>query len=297
VRGKVVAITGAAGGIGRAHAVLLAELGARLVLNDAGTQTDGSGGAGAPAEILAREVVDAGGEAVANTDDIGSSDGADRLVATAIEAYGRLDGLVNNAGIIRDRVLVNMTDEDWDKSLWVNLRGTFAPSRAAARYWRTQHKEGNSAKRAIVNTSSESGVFGNAGQSNYAAAKSGVAALTEVWSKELSRYGVNVNGILPRARTRLTDGLMAPAPEEGFDDLDPANVSPFVAYLLSDDCCFSGQVFLVGGGLVQRAAPWSLDRTWKVSRRGRWTTDDLLVAISEQGVPKNHDRDMGGIIQ
>ncbi|MEO5901833.1 MAG: SDR family NAD(P)-dependent oxidoreductase, partial [Ilumatobacteraceae bacterium] len=250
--GKVFAITGAGRGIGREHALLLASRGAQLVVNDVGGGTDGVGGDSGPAHALAEEIVASGGIAVANTDDMADTDGANRLITTAIEAYGDLHGLINNAGIIRDRTLLNMTDDDWDLSLRVNLRATFAPARAAGNYWQIKSKAGDMTGRAIVNTSSESGVFANAGQSNYAAAKAGVAALVEVWHKELARYGVRVNGILPRARTRLTESLM-PGPKEGqFDSLDPGNISPFVAFLLSDECVFSGQVFVVGGGLVQR---------------------------------------------
>jgi NAD(P)-dependent dehydrogenase (short-subunit alcohol dehydrogenase family) len=194
-----------------------------------------------------------------------STVGADRLVASAVGVFGRLDGLVDNAGIIRDRMLVNMTDDDWEISLRVNARATFAPSRAAARHWRDRTKAGETVRAALVNTSSESGVFANAGQSNYAAAKAGVAALTEVWHKELNRYGVRVNGILPRARTRLTEALMPTRAEDSaFDALDPGNVSPFVAYLLSDACDFSGQS-------SSSAAAWSSGpRPGPSIRTGGW---------------------------
>ena len=291
--GRVIAITGAGRGIGREHALLLARCGARVVVNDIGGGTDGVGRDEGPAAALAEEIRAIGGEAVANTDDMADTTGGDRLVAAALDAFGTLDGLVNNAGIIRDRTLTNMTDEDWDVSLRVNLRATFVPSRAAARYWRERAKGGDPVRAAIVNTSSESGVFGNAGQSNYAAAKAGVASLTEVWHKELSRYGVRVNGILPRARTRLTEQLMPARRVDQFDAQDPANVSPFVAYLLSGRCAFSGQVFLVGGGLVQRAAPWTLDPAWRLDAGGRWEVDALADAIDELGPPTNAGRDSG----
>ena len=293
LNGKVIAITGAGRGIGREHALLLASLGAHLVINDVGGSTGGVGQDAGPAATLVEEVVAAGGTAVANADDMADSDGAERLVAAAVDSFGRLDGLVNNAGILRDRTLVNLTDEDWDLSVRVNLRATFAPARAAARHWRDRSKAGEEVHAAIVNTSSESGVFANAGQSNYAAAKAGVASLTEVWHKELQRYGVRVNGILPRARTRLTEGIIPPAKEGKFDRNDPANVSPFVAYLLSDACSISGQVFLVGGNVVQRAAPWSLDAGWRLEGDGRWDVDALAKAVEAAGPPTNEGRDTG----
>ena len=246
-----------------------------------------------PAQQLADEIVAAGGVAVANDDDVASSDGAQRLIDTAIEAYGDLHGLVNNAGIIRDRTLFNMTDEDWDVSIRVNLRGTFAPARAAARYWRDRSKTGYAVSGSIVNTSSESGVFANAGQSNYAAAKAGVAALVEVWHKELGRYGVRVNGILPRARTRLTEQLIS-APKEGkLDRWDPVNIAPFVSYLVSDACPFSGQVFLVAGGVVQRVTPWSLDEEWKLESERTWALDELIAAAGAAPPPVNVHRNTG----
>jgi NAD(P)-dependent dehydrogenase (short-subunit alcohol dehydrogenase family) len=293
LEGRTVVITGAGRGIGREHALFLASHGAQLVINDLGGGADGMGSDTGPAQQLADEVVAAGGVAVANDDDAASSEGAQRLIDTAIEAFGDLHGLVNNAGIIRDRTLFNMTDEDWDISIRVNLRGTFAPARAAARYWRDRSKTGQPVSGSIVNTSSESGVFANAGQSNYAAAKAGVAALVEVWHKELGRYGVRVNGILPRARTRLTEQLIG-APKEGrLDRWDPANIAPFVAYLVSNACPFSGQVFLVAGGVVQRARPWSLDAAWKLEHDGTWDLDGLIAAAAGAPTPMNEGRDTG----
>jgi NAD(P)-dependent dehydrogenase (short-subunit alcohol dehydrogenase family) len=220
------------------------------------------------------------------------------MVGLAVETFGNLHGLVNNAGILRDRMLVNMSDEEWDVSLRVNLRGTFTATRAAARYWRGKSKGGEDLGRpAVVNTSSESGVFANAGQSNYAAAKAGVATLAEVWHKELSRLGVRVNAILPRARTRLTESLVGAAKEGRFDTWDPANVSPFVAYLLAADTAISGQVFLVGGGLVQRAVPWSLDPDWKLDNSERWEIGELAKAVADAGIPANTNRDTGAVPQ
>ncbi len=295
LEGRTIVITGAGRGIGREHTLFLAAHGAQLVINDLGGGADGSGADGGPAQVLVDEVAAAGGIAVANNDDVASTDGAQRLVDTAVEAFGDLHGLINNAGIIRDRMLVNMTDDDWDVSIRVNLRGTFAPARAAAQYWRDRSKSGHQVSGAIVNTSSESGVFANAGQSNYAAAKAGVAALTEVWHKELGRYGVRVNGILPRARTRLTEKLIgAPkADSNKLDRWDPANIAPFVAFLVSDACTFSGQVFLVAGGVVQRATPWTLDTDWKLQSEVKWDLDGLVAAAGDAGAPTNRGRDTG----
>ena len=297
LKGRTVIITGAGRGIGREHAMFLAAHGAQLVINDLGGGTDGSGNDAGPAQQLVDEIVAAGGVAVANTDDVASTDGAERLVATAVEAFGDLHALINNAGILRDKTVVNMSDEDWDLSIRVNLRGTFAPTRAAGRHWRDRSKAGHDVHASIVNTSSESGVFANAGQSNYAAAKAGVAALTEVWHKELGRYGVRVNAILPRARTRLTEPLIGGPKGDGtrLDRWDPANVAPFVAYLVGDSCTISGQVFLVAGGVVQRCAPWSLDPDWKLESITKWDLAGLATAVDAAGPPVNTGRDSGGV--
>jgi NAD(P)-dependent dehydrogenase (short-subunit alcohol dehydrogenase family) len=294
--GKTIVITGAGRGIGREHARFLAAEGANLVVNDLGGGMNGDGQDAGPAESLAEELRATGAAVVANADDVADSSGAQSLIDLAISTFGDLHGLVNNAGILRDRTLVNMSDDDWDLAVRVNLRGTFAPLRAASVYWRQQSKAGHEVRAAVVNTSSESGVFGNAGQANYAAAKAGVAALTEVASKELHRIGVRCNTILPRGRTRLTENLVG-APVEGsrFDRWDPANIAPFVAYLLGDDCTFTGQVFAVGGGRVHRVAPWTLDAGWLLKNDGRWTLDGLRQAVEAAGVPANVGRDTGGV--
>jgi NAD(P)-dependent dehydrogenase (short-subunit alcohol dehydrogenase family) len=287
--GRVVVVTGAGRGIGREHALLMAASGARVVVND----VSGVEGSVGPAHLVVDEIRASGGEAVAAEGDVSSTADAERIIRTAIQEFGHLHCLVNNAGILRDRALVNTSDEEWDLAISVNLRGHFAPTRAAAKWWRERSKAGEQVDAAVVNTSSESGVFGNAGQGNYVAAKAAVAALTEVWHKELSRYGVRVNAILPRARTRLTENDQIQPREGKFDFWHPANVSPFVTYLASDLCTISGQVFLVGGGLVQRAAPWTLDEAWKIERRDRWTVADLADAIAELGDPTNVGRDTG----
>ncbi|MFI7195156.1 SDR family oxidoreductase [Nocardia nova] len=286
--GRTIIVTGAGRGIGREHALLFAKEGANVVVNDLGGAQDGSGAAAGPAQEVVDEITAAGGKAVANGDDVADAAGVERIVATAIDTFGGVHGLVNNAGILRDRVLVNIDPEDWDLVLKVNLRGTFLMTREVGRYWREQSKAGNEVSGSVVNTSSESGVFGNPGQANYAAAKAGVASLTQVASKELQRYGVRVNAILPQARTRLTEGAFGDAlsgKEGEFDRFDPANVSPFVGYLLSPNCALSGEVFLVGGSRVQRIQPWQKDSGWKLMTEGRWTLDALEKAVADAGVP------------
>ena len=293
---SVVIVTGAGRGIGREHALLLAAEGAKVVVNDRGGTPDGTGAEQAPANEVVAEIRDAGGDAIASVDDIATADGAEAVVSAAIEQFGTLNGLVNNAGILRDTVLFSMSDTDWETSLNVNLGGHFFPMRAAARYWREQAKAANPVRASIVNTSSESGIFGNAGQGNYAAAKAGVAALTEVASKELSRYGVRVNAICPRAVTRLTEALMPDVEASNPDSpWHPGNVSPWVAYLLSERCEINGQLFIVFGGVVQRAKPWSLDNEWKLKRKQRWQPADFAHAVAELGLPANEGRDTGGV--
>jgi len=286
--GKIAIVTGSGRGLGREHALLLAAEGAKVVVNDLGGATDGTGAAQSPAEEVVAEIRAAGGEAVANGDNIATTEGANNVVKTALDSFGGLDILVNNAGILRDRVIVNLEDSDWDSVVAVNMKGTFLMTRAAAQYWREESKAGRERQAAIVNTSSESGVFGNPGQANYASAKAAVASLTQISSKELGRYGVRANAILPQARTRLTEATFgdAVAAEEGkFDRWDPANVSPFVAYLASPQCQLSGEAFIVGGSRVQRVKPWERDDTWKLQTEGRWTVDGLRAAVEEVGLP------------
>ena len=282
--GRVAIITGAGRGLGRAHALLFAAEGAKVVVNDRGGANDGAGADESPANDVVAEIQAAGGEAVANTDDIADWTGAQNLVNSAIDAFGGLDILVNNAGILRDRVLVNMSEEEWDDVIRVHLKGHFAPSRWAAAYWREEAKSGREKPRNIVHTSSTSGLFANPGQSNYGAAKSGIATFSQILAKELVRYGVKSNCIAPAARTRLTlatpglDEVMA-APKEGtFDDWDPANVSPLVAYLSTADCPFTGETFFVQGGVVKRVRSWEMGET--VERKEMWTVAALGEALT-----------------
>lgn len=279
--GRIIIITGAGRGIGREHALCFASEGAKLVINDLGGNIDGSGEDRAPAQVVVDEIKAMGGEAVANTDNIADWEGAQRLVNTAIETFGDLHGLVNNAGILRDRVLVNMTEAEWDAVMAVHLKGHFAPTRFAAAYWREQSKAGKDVKAAVVCTSSGAGLFGNFGQTNYAAAKSGIATFAMVAALELKNYGVRVNAIAPLARTRLTEstpgmGEAVKAPEDPskFDAWDPANISPLVGYLLTEDCPFTGGVFHVGGNEVGLVNSWTIDGLIN-HPEGRWSIDEL----------------------
>lgn len=289
--GLVAVVTGAGRGIGREHALFMAAAGASIVVNDLGGSGDGTGEAATPAEEVVAEITAAGGEAVASTHNVADAEGADGIVAAGVDAFGKIDIVVNNAGVLRDNVLINMGPEDWDVVVTVNLRGTYLVTRAAAQHWRKRSKAGEEVTASIINTASESGLFSNPGQANYAAAKSGVATLTQVAAKELKRYGVRANAILPRARTRLTEVIggkvmQALLPQEGrFDKWHPANVSPFVAYLAGPQCEISGEVFLVGGALVQRVRPWELDEDWKIRGDERLTVDSIAKEIAGLGLP------------
>ena len=286
--GRVAVITGAGRGIGREHALLFASEGAKVVVNDVGSAMDGSGDDRTPAEQVVAEIADLGGEAVANTDDVADWDGGKRLIDSAIEAFGDLHVLINNAGILRDRVLVNMTEAEWDSVVHVHLKGHFVPTRHAAAYWRARTKEGHEVKAAVVNTSSTSGLLGNPGQSNYGAAKAGIGAFTVIVAQELIRYGVRVNAIAPAARTRMTEStpglsdiVVPPANGSQFDLWDPANVSPLVAYLSTEDCTANGRVFFVQGGTVQTFQNWTL--TDRIERADRWTVDELRREMPRLG--------------
>jgi NAD(P)-dependent dehydrogenase (short-subunit alcohol dehydrogenase family) len=280
LEGRVAIITGAGRGIGREHALLFASEGAKVVVNDLGGATDGSGSDRTAAEEVVAEIEAMGGEAVANGDSVTDWEGGQRLVNTAVEAFGDLHVLVNNAGILRDRVLVNMTEDEYDAVVDVHMKGHFVPARWAGAYWREQAKAGKEPKAAIVNTSSGAGLCGNGGQTNYAAAKAGIAAYTMVWASELARYGVRTNCIAPLARTRLTlqtpgmDQFVAP-PEDAasFDAWNPANVSPLVAYLATEDCPFNGGVFHIAGGQVGLFQGWTVGEM--LEKDDRWTVGEL----------------------
>ena len=281
--GRVAIITGAGRGLGREHALLFAAEGAKIVVNDLGGANDGSGSDMTPAQQTVADIKGMGGEAIVNTDNVADWDGAKRMIDSAIEAFGDLDSLVNNAGILRDRVLVNMSESEWDSVIQVHLKGHFAPTHHAAAYWREQAKAGITKPRNLVHTSSTSGLFSNPGQANYGAAKSGIATFSQICAKELSRYNVKSNAIAPAARTRLTmatpglEDVMA-AKDGKFDEWDPANVSPLVAYLASDLCEFSGETFYVQGGQVTRVATWVMAE--EIKQDDRWTVSALAKAIT-----------------
>ncbi|MFM8794769.1 MAG: SDR family oxidoreductase [Acidimicrobiales bacterium] len=292
LQGRVAIITGAGRGIGREHALLFAHEGAKVVVNDLGGANDGTGSDATPAQEVVNEIKAMGGEAIANYDNVASWEGAQRMVNMAVETFGDLDILVNNAGILRDRVLVNMTEAEWDAVIEVHLKGHFAPSRWAAAYWREQHKAGVTKVRNIVHTSSTSGLFANPGQSNYGAAKTGIATFSQILAKELSRYNVRSNSIAPAARTRLTmatpglgDRIAEPENKAQFDEWDPANISPLVAYLSSEKCNFTGETFFVRAGEVTRIKSW--ERAESVEQNDRWEVSKLTDALNKMAAEVN----------
>jgi len=283
LEGKVAIVTGAGRGIGREHALALARAGARIVVNDLGATLTGEGVDATPAQQVVAEIEAAGGAAIANGDDVADFAAAERMVRQALETFDRLDILVNNAGITRDRMLVNMSEDEWDSVLSVHLKGHFAPTRHAAAYWREQSKAGNEVRARVINTSSPSGVFGNIGQTNYGAAKAGIAAFTIIAAQELERYGVTVNSLSPSARTRMTEAAFGeiPPPDDGFDAMDPANIAPVVVALCADEAQhITGQCFFVYGGTVSVLRPW--DAGDLLERDGRWDADDLLAQLKER---------------
>ena len=280
--GRVAIITGAGRGIGREHALLMASEGAKVVVNDLGGSVDGTGEDIGPAQEVVNEIITMGGEAVANSDSVTDWEGSQRMVNLAVETFGDLHILVNNAGILRDRVIVNMTEPEWDAVMAVHTKGHFCPTRWASAYWREQSKAGIEVQAAVINTASGA-MLGNLGQYNYSAAKAAIAAMTLVAAGELVRYGVKVNCLAPIARTRLTlqtpgleDLVKAPEDPAEFDLYDAANVSPLVAYLSMADCPFTGGVFHVGGNEVGLYGGWSLADEDIIATDGRWEVADLI---------------------
>lgn len=283
---KVAIVTGAGRGIGRSHALLLAKEGAAVVVNDLGGGNDGSGTDVGPAQEVANEIIAAGGRAVANTDNIATWDGARGLVDQAVSEFGKLDIVVNNAGILRDAFVAAISEQEWDSVVAVHLKGHFSVLHHAAAYWKAQSKAGQPVNASVINTASASGTFVvNAGQANYGAAKAGIAAITQVAAQELERYGVRVNAIAPVARTRLTlatPGMSAifaeEVPEGEFDLFHPDNIAPIVAYLASDDCTINGTVFAVQGGAISKLEQWSIGET--IETDGAWEIDDIHKRLS-----------------
>ncbi|TMM14015.1 MAG: SDR family NAD(P)-dependent oxidoreductase [Actinobacteria bacterium] len=280
--GKVAIVTGAGRGIGCAHALALAAAGARVVVNDLGGTLAGEGADLTPAQRVVEEIRAAGGVAVADGEDVADFEGARRLVEHATRDLGGLDIVVNNAGILRDRMLVNMAEDEWDAVIAVHLKGHFAVTHHAAAHWRERAKAGEQLRARVINTSSPSGLFGNVGQTNYGAAKAGIAAFTVIAAQELARYGVTVNCLAPNARTRMTEETfeMGGRPE-GFDPLDPANISPVVVALCADDAQdITGQVFHIWGGAVNALQGWTSGELFQ--RDDGWDADALLAAMLDR---------------
>lgn len=280
LKGRVVVITGAGRGLGREHALLFASLGAKVVVNDLGVAPDGAGRDVSAAQMVADEITANGGEAVANTESVADFNAAEQIIRSAVESFGDLHVIVNNAGILRDRMLVSMSEEDFDNVIAVHLKGSFNMVRHAAAYWRERRGLSDNIPRAVVNTSSGSGLHGNVGQTNYAAAKAGIATMTIVHADELSRYGVKVNCIAPIARTRLTSQTPGMGKLMAGQKFDPANVSPLVAYLASERCPFTGQVFSVYGGSVGIYRGWSV--ALGIDSDVRWNVEALANAMENE---------------
>lgn len=273
LQGKTAIVTGAGRGIGREEALLLSAEGATVVVNDVDA---------AEAESVANEIRAAGGEAQANTDDVASYAGADSVVAQAVAVGGSLDILVNNAGIIRDAMSFSMSEDDWDDVIRVHLKGHFSCARAAGAHWRERSKAGDVVAGRVINTASESGLYGLAAQANYATAKAGIASMTIVLARELEKYGVTVNAIAPRARTRMTETVLGDlqAAEGEFDEWDPANIAPPVAWLASDAAAdVTGQVFVLFGGRIHLMSGWTMEAM--IERDARWTPADIAAAAPD----------------
>jgi NAD(P)-dependent dehydrogenase (short-subunit alcohol dehydrogenase family) len=289
--GRIAIVTGAGRGLGRAHALELARQGAKVVVNDLGCELDGSGGGSGPAGEVIEEIRAAGGEAVANGDDVADFEGAGRIVAAALDAFGDLHAVVNNAGFVRDRMFANVAEDEWDAVVRVHLKGHFAVARHAAAHWRDQAKAGTVVDGRIINTSSGAGILGSVGQAAYSAAKGGIATLTLVQAAELGRYGVTANAICPAARTRMTEGvfteMMAEVEGGAFDAMAPENVSPLVAWLASPASAHvTGRVFEVEGGKVGLATGFMHGPT--VDKGARWEPGeltDVIAGLLEQAPP------------
>jgi len=299
LEGKVAIVTGSGRGIGREEALLMAQLGAKVVVNDLGAHFDGTGASTSPAQEVVNEIKKNGGDAVANGDSVSDFKAAKRIIECAVDTFGKLNIVVNNAGILRDRMIFNMAEEDWDSVIAVHLKGSFNMARHACEYWREEHKKGNVLNGRIINTSSDAGLLGNVGQTNYGGAKAALALMAIVIDKEMSKYGITANAIAPLARTRLTvdatpstAGFMGREVKEGeFDVFSPRNIAPLVAWLASDDAKdVHGEVFRVGGGTVWLMQGWHT--VGKVSKKATWDATGLgekLKAELAKGITAKED--------
>ncbi len=287
LEGKVAIVTGSGRGLGRAHALAMAAEGAKIVVNDLGGEWDGTGQAKGPADEVVKEIKAMGGDAVANFESVTDFEAAQRIIASAVKHFGKLDILVNNAGFLRDKMTFNMTKEEWDGVIQVHLTGTFNCGRHACTYFREQSKAGAPIKGRIINTMSHAGLLGNAGQANYASAKLGIGALTMVWAREMEKYGMTANAIVPMARTRMTTqtaglGGMFEKKEGGFDDMAPENVSPLVVYLASDAAQnINGRWLSIRGGKLESWLSPQLAKTIDIDRK--WKPQEIAQRIKELG--------------
>lgn len=286
--GKVAVITGAGRGLGRSHALLMAQEGAKIVVNDIGSEWDGTGKATGPADDVVKEIKAAGGEAASSFESVMDFDGAKKIIDCAVDNFGKLDILVNNAGFLRDKMTFNMTKDEWDAVIQVHLTGSFNCGRWACSYWREQSKAGNPVSGRLINTMSHAGLLGNAGQPNYASAKLGIGALTMVWAREMAKYNVTANAIVPMARTRMTTqttalgDMFAEAKEGEFDEMAPDNVSPLVAYLGTDHAQnITGRWLSVRGGKLELWLPPQLAKSIDIERK--WTVKEISERINELG--------------
>jgi NAD(P)-dependent dehydrogenase (short-subunit alcohol dehydrogenase family) len=280
---RVVIVTGAGGGLGREHALAFAAQGARVVVNDLGVSNHGEGGSNAPADQVVQEIRDRGGEAVANAESVSDFAAGGRMVEQALDTFGRLDVVVNNAGFLRDRMFVSTSEEEWDAVIDVHLKGHFCVSKHACEHWRNQAKAGGTNDARIINTSSGAGLQGSVGQGTYSTAKAGIATLTLVQAAELGRYGVTSNAIAPAARTRMTEAIFTDmaAPEDGaFDENDPANVSPLVVWLGSPESRgVTGRIFEVKGGSIGVSDGWRDGPAH--DKHAKWAPDEIGAAVAK----------------
>jgi NAD(P)-dependent dehydrogenase (short-subunit alcohol dehydrogenase family) len=287
VEGKVAVVTGAGRGLGRSHALSLAQEGAKVIVNDIGVEQDGTGAKSTgPADDVVQEIGAAGGEAVASFESVTDFQGAKRIIDCAIDNFGKLDILINNAGFVRDKIVFNMTEQDWDDVIAVHLKGTFNCGRWAAVYFREQSKAGKLQSGRIINITSHSGLLGNVGQGNYGAAKAGIASLTMIWAQELARFKVTCNAVAPMARTRMTESSLGapPAEKAQFDEFAPENISPLVVYLASDQAQgVTGRVISIRGGKLELFEPWHIGKSIDIGRR--WTAKEIGQRINELGIP------------